>query len=407
MTREKTLLATSSGRGQHPVRGGVARAEDADPLPRRSLSRCPRPRTERTARRPDLDGHRRCRPGPIRLEGRPRASSTGGDAPARHRAGRSGHRPIRECVGLHPSVPNGDEPSPGRDAGVGRRSGRAVRGDGGRPPHRDQGRPRGAASSGFVVATRRRHRLVARQVVFNLPIDLAAALLGRQLDGVLGRRETQSRAAWSAFTGYLAIRRSVVADDGPLFHQVLQSYDRPIHDGNNVLISLSPPGTTATVRPTPASPRSRPTRAPTAGTASTDRPTKRRSSIIKIACWPPCDERFQKPRKISSTPSSPPPAASSATRGGPREPSAGRPCRGPTATSSRSAPTCSVRGYGSWGTRCSRAGDDGRGAVGEAGCGADRRHVESCFGEPMNRVRVDPKSAILGRRPTLPSPSSP
>ena len=96
--------------------------------------------------------------------------------------------------------------------------------------------------SGFVVATRRRHRLVARQVAFNLPIDRAAALLGRDLDGLLGRREKQSRAAWSAFTGYVAIRRSVVADDGPLFHQVLQSYDRPIHDGNNVLISLSPPG---------------------------------------------------------------------------------------------------------------------------------------------------------------------
>ena len=30
-------------------------------------------------------------------------------------------------------------------------------------------------------------------------------------------------------------------DDGPLFHHVLQSYDRPLHDGNNVLVSLSSP----------------------------------------------------------------------------------------------------------------------------------------------------------------------
>ncbi len=43
-----------------------------------------------------------------------------------------------------------------------------------------------------------------------------------------------------AFTAYVAIRRDAVPDDSPLFHQVLQDYDRPIHDGNNVLLSLSP-----------------------------------------------------------------------------------------------------------------------------------------------------------------------
>ncbi len=99
-----------------------------------------------------------------------------------------------------------------------------------------------AEGGGFVVTTRRRQRLVARQVAFNLPLDLAANLLGRSLGGRLSRCEKQSRARWSAFTGYVAIRRSVVPDDSPLFHQVLQDYDRPIHDGNNVLVSLSPPG---------------------------------------------------------------------------------------------------------------------------------------------------------------------
>ena len=52
--------------------------------------------------------------------------------------------------------------------------------------------------------------------------------------------ERKSRAAWSAFTGYLAIDRGAVPDDTPLFHQVLQSYAGPLHDGNNVLVSLSP-----------------------------------------------------------------------------------------------------------------------------------------------------------------------
>ncbi len=97
-----------------------------------------------------------------------------------------------------------------------------------------------AGGGGFVVTTRRRHRLQARQVAFNLPIDLAARLLGRPIEGLLGKKEVKSRAAWSACTAYLAIDRRAVPDDSPLFHQVLQSYDRPIHDGNNVLVSLSP-----------------------------------------------------------------------------------------------------------------------------------------------------------------------
>ncbi len=94
----------------------------------------------------------------------------------------------------------------------------------------------------FVVHTRRRDRLSARNVAFNLPIDLAARLLDRPLAGRLAVDESRSRAAWSAFTGYLAIDRAAVPDQAPLFHQVLRSYDEPLHDANNVLISLSPVG---------------------------------------------------------------------------------------------------------------------------------------------------------------------
>jgi C-3',4' desaturase CrtD len=105
--------------------------------------------------------------------------------------------------------------------------------------------PRDASvGSPFMVRTRRRNLgpIAASQVVFNLPIDLASALLGRSLDGRLGRLESKSRPAWSAFTGYLAIDRHAIPDGGPLFHQVLRDYHAPIHDGNNVLVSLSPPG---------------------------------------------------------------------------------------------------------------------------------------------------------------------
>ena len=93
----------------------------------------------------------------------------------------------------------------------------------------------------FEVVTRRGERLRARQVALNLPLDLSARLLGRTLEGRLGRRERRSHAAWSAFTGYIVIDRSAVAEDTPLFLHVLRAYDRPIHDGNNVLISLSAP----------------------------------------------------------------------------------------------------------------------------------------------------------------------
>jgi phytoene dehydrogenase-like protein len=99
-----------------------------------------------------------------------------------------------------------------------------------------------AGGGGFVVTTRRRDRLKARQVAFNLPLDLAAGLLCLPLVGRLGGRERKSRAEWGAFTGYLAVDRGAVPDDAPLFHQVLQSYDLPPHDGNNVLVSLSGPG---------------------------------------------------------------------------------------------------------------------------------------------------------------------
>ncbi len=91
----------------------------------------------------------------------------------------------------------------------------------------------------FELTTRRRRRLRARQVVLNLPLDRGAALLGWPLEGAVEKRHRRSKATWSAFTGYVAISRKGVPDDTPLFHQVLQSYEQPIHDGNNVLVSLS------------------------------------------------------------------------------------------------------------------------------------------------------------------------
>lgn len=96
---------------------------------------------------------------------------------------------------------------------------------------------------GFTVHTRRRDFEVrAETVAFSLPPELAAGIAGIELKGRLARAETRSRAVWSAVMAYAAIDRNAISDDAPLFHQAALDYDRPLHDGNNVLISLSPPG---------------------------------------------------------------------------------------------------------------------------------------------------------------------
>jgi phytoene dehydrogenase-like protein len=96
---------------------------------------------------------------------------------------------------------------------------------------------------GFIVKTRRGHHFQANQVAMNLPLDIAARLLDRDLlKTSLGRKEHRSRAQWSAFTTYAAIEASHISHHKSLFHHVLQDYQKPIHDGNNVLISLSPEG---------------------------------------------------------------------------------------------------------------------------------------------------------------------
>ena len=216
---------------------------------------------------------------------------------------------------------------------------------------------RGGASGrpAFEVVTRRRERLRARQVALNLPLDLAARLLGRTLKGRLARRERRSHAAWSAFTGYVAIDRPAVADNTPLFHQVLRAYDRPVHDGNNVLISLSAPRMRATVRRTVAWPRCQPIRGRPSGKAWTARLMRERRPNSNGTCWRrsvrPCPKRSVR----WSMPSLPRRAAFSVTPGARREPWEGRRSRAPTAISWPWVRTFSVLVSGLSATRCSLA----------------------------------------------------
>ena len=68
------------------------------------------------------------------------------------------------------------------------------------------------------------------------PCNLAARLLHRALAGRLRGENIGRSLSGTAFTGYVAIDRGAVPDDTPLFHQVLQSFEPPMHDGNNVLV---------------------------------------------------------------------------------------------------------------------------------------------------------------------------
>ncbi len=138
-----------------------------------------------------------------------------------------------------------DEPAPGRDAGPGRGDRRTLRRTRRRPPDGHPGRSgRGRPQTGgFAVVTRRRapaERPPGRLQPAARPRRRPARTRARRAP----RPSTSDARAPPGvrFTGYLAIDRRAVADDSPLFHQVLQDYDRPIHDGNNVLVSLSPAG---------------------------------------------------------------------------------------------------------------------------------------------------------------------
>ena len=93
----------------------------------------------------------------------------------------------------------------------------------------------------FLIKTRRGHKIRARQVAFNLPLDLCSKLLAPELlRKNLSPTVTKTEAKWSAFTAYAAIDAKSLSHHKSLYHHVLQDYNKPIHDGNNVLISLSP-----------------------------------------------------------------------------------------------------------------------------------------------------------------------
>jgi phytoene dehydrogenase-like protein len=98
---------------------------------------------------------------------------------------------------------------------------------------------------GFTIQTRR-GAFQARQVVSTLPVWNTAQLglpeLNKALVPYLKRDET---ALGGAIVLFLGIPETEVADQAFTHHQVLVDYDQPLKNGNNMFISVSAPGDTA------------------------------------------------------------------------------------------------------------------------------------------------------------------
>ncbi len=105
------------------------------------------------------------------------------------------------------------------------------------------------AGSGFRLWTRRGEAL-ATQVVCAVPAGLAARLgppeAARSLEPYLRR---DAGAQGGAVVVFLGVPESEVAGQAFTHHQLLQSYDRPLGNGNNMFVSVSAAGDTESAPP--------------------------------------------------------------------------------------------------------------------------------------------------------------
>ena len=104
--------------------------------------------------------------------------------------------------------------------------------------------------SGRYSLTTGRGTITADQVVSAVPVTLTAriapALLGRPLRRYLRRDEA---SAGGAVVVFLGVPEADVDGGAFTHHQLLQSYTRPLGDGNNMFVSVSAPGDTDSAPP--------------------------------------------------------------------------------------------------------------------------------------------------------------
>ncbi len=97
-----------------------------------------------------------------------------------------------------------------------------------------------AGTEGRFVLHTRRGLYCARQVVCSLPISLTARIapvaVGRRLRKYLDR---DRKAVGGAVVVFLGVRNDEVAGQEFTHHQLLQDYEQPLGNGNNMFISVS------------------------------------------------------------------------------------------------------------------------------------------------------------------------
>lgn len=97
------------------------------------------------------------------------------------------------------------------------------------------------ASGRYVVSTRTGKRFATPRLIANLTVrDLVRLYPGAAASWA--RRAVGLDQGWGAFTLYLAVRREALPVEVADHHQILLDYERAMGDGNNMLVSMAPPG---------------------------------------------------------------------------------------------------------------------------------------------------------------------
>jgi C-3',4' desaturase CrtD len=101
-----------------------------------------------------------------------------------------------------------------------------------------------AAGRAEGVATRS-GEILAPIVISSVPLANTAALLGDDRAAPLAARAERQALRWGPFTLYLGVDASVLPADAHLYHQLTDlpaspTAPTPVHDGGNLLISISP-----------------------------------------------------------------------------------------------------------------------------------------------------------------------
>lgn len=96
----------------------------------------------------------------------------------------------------------------------------------------------------WIVEDRKGNRYTADHLVFNIPLPNIQEIVGTTTFEQMGIRYKRKvhQPMWGTFTLYMAVKKEVIPDDTPLFHQVMASDN--MEEGNHIFISLSKLGDT-------------------------------------------------------------------------------------------------------------------------------------------------------------------